>query len=808
MAGAGYAAGMNGSGLQRDGAEGGVGRGATFAMAAVLTLGVARAVLGIEMLPGWTGDPSMLPVPTTSLTPAWVLGVNAATIAAAAVVMMLVWVPRTRGVLEGLALMLASAGVAWHGLRGGVEVDQLVVGTSWLAAGWTGVACARAAMVPMLRRMVVAFVAGLVVMIAAKGAVQVLVEHPAMVASFERNKAAVLETNGWSAGSAMARAYEHRLRQSEATGWFGLANIAATIGAGGAVLGLGLVVAWWRSEQRAAVYGLGAATLLVGGAGLVVMAGSKGGVAAAGIGAMVALAGLMAARGTVGSEGGLNGVLARWWAWLPMGAAVLVMAGLAARGVMGERLGERSLLFRWFYVEAAARIAAGRPITGVGAAGFKEAYLTAKNPLSPEEVSSPHCWPLDLVAGLGVLGAGMVVLFGWWVWRLGGAVGRDESSAVAAVDVREEIRPIFVGLSLATAMGLWFEMAVGTPEGGATRLAGLAGGLVAAAAVLRLCPAWWWLAGAGTAVACLSLIDLAPSGVGSGAMTLAMVAGMVAGGSSAVRGAGLVLAGRMAGVIVSGVAGVAGVGGVAVSVVALPRVWSWEQRMLRAAEVVMEPARLRQELTLIWGDRAMGLTAGERAEIGERLRRVAGVGIDEPRDAIMRAVEAARLKSLEVAAAGLAAAAGEMPSHAGTREAASRVRLQRARGMWEVDRAGAEREIEGALTASEVRAGDPVSAWAWRATVLESVGRIRGEAGTVWGPGAVAAMERAASADPWSAVHPVRLAELCVEAGDPVGAARWAERALEADERMRLDPSGTRRLTLEQRARMKGLSGG
>jgi hypothetical protein len=788
-------------------------------LAVVLTLGVARAVVGIEMLPGWTGDPSALPVPTTSLTPTWVLGLNVATIAAGAAVLLMMPGAVGRGVLGALALGTAAVGVAWHGLGRGLDlsrlnVDHLVVGTSWLAAGWTGAACARAAVDERLRRMVVAFIAGVVVMVAAKGAVQVLVEHPATVASFERNKAAVLEANGWSAGSAMARAYEHRLRQSEATGWFGLANVAATFGAAGAVLGVGLTAAWVRSAARGGLHGIGAAALAVAGTGLVVMAGSKGGVAGAMIGVAVGVAGLAASRWA--GESGMRGALSRWWAWLPMGAAAMVVIGIAARGAIGERLGERSLLFRWFYVEAAARITAGSPIAGVGPAGFKEAYLSAKNPLSPEEVGSPHCWPLDLSAGLGLLGAGLVAAFVWWVWRLGASGGGDRRAEGTGegVDVRAEIRPIFVGLSLATALGLWIEMPVGTPEGGLTRLAGLAGGLVAAAAVLRACPAWWWLSGAGTAAACLSLIDLAPSGVGSGPMALALVAGMgLACGTKRAEEQGVVggatcgATGRGRFVCRAALA-VAGVIGVAAAGAGLPRVWSWESQMRRSAEVVMEPARLRQELTLMWDGRAGGMTSAERADVSERLRRVAGMGVEDSREAIVRAVDSARMRSLAVAAEGLDRAAETMPAHTGTREAASRVRLQLARGLWDADRAGAEREIERALGVSEVREGDPSSAWAWRATVLESVGRIRGEAGAVWGPAAVGAMERAVSADPWSAVHPVRLAELCSVSGDAAGASRWAARALEADERMRLDPSGTRRLTVEQRARMRELSGG
>ena len=50
------------------------------------------------------------------------------------------------------------------------------------------------------------------------------------------------------------------------------------------------------------------------------------------------------------------------------------------------------------------RVFGDHALTGVGPDGFQQAYLFAKNPLSPEEVSSPHSILFDWLSTLGVAG--------------------------------------------------------------------------------------------------------------------------------------------------------------------------------------------------------------------------------------------------------------------------------------------------------------------------------------------------------------------------------------------------------------------
>src|SRR5690606_35332276 len=149
------------------------------------------------------------------------------------------------------------------------------------------------------------------------------------------------------------------------------------------------------------VIGAGAAA----GLGALGLTYSKGGLEALGLGVVVVGAQVwMHRRGSRRQ--------ARAAGWLMPGAVAAPIVAVVVRGLIGERLGERSLLFRWFYWQGASRIATDHPVAGVGPAGFQEAYLSARPPLSVEEVTSPHGLPFDWWATLGLFGLAWVGLFG------------------------------------------------------------------------------------------------------------------------------------------------------------------------------------------------------------------------------------------------------------------------------------------------------------------------------------------------------------------------------------------------------------
>ncbi|HEX7010336.1 MAG TPA: bacterial transcriptional activator domain-containing protein, partial [Phycisphaeraceae bacterium] len=75
---------------------------------------------------------------------------------------------------------------------------------------------------------------------------------------------------------------------------------------------------------------------------------------------------------------------------------------------------------------------------GIGPAGFSSGYLHAKNPLSPEEVTSAHNVFVDFITTLGVGGWAWSILLLLWLWQAGRSVA-GVSTAQAVAD--EPVQP-------------------------------------------------------------------------------------------------------------------------------------------------------------------------------------------------------------------------------------------------------------------------------------------------------------------------------------------------------------------------------
>src|SRR5690606_6937126 len=168
----------------------------------------------------------------------------------------------------------------------------------------------------------------------------------------------------------MARAFERRLRQREASGWFGLTNVYATVVAGALVALIGLAAAGWkeaRSHRPALADGWpGALTVgALAAAAALWMSQSRGGMLAAAIGlAMLGFGAWARSRQKLARLGGPAAV----------SVVPLLMGLIALQGALGTRAGDLSLLFRWFYFKTAGAIFGHEPLVGVGPAGFQAAY--------------------------------------------------------------------------------------------------------------------------------------------------------------------------------------------------------------------------------------------------------------------------------------------------------------------------------------------------------------------------------------------------------------------------------------------------
>ena len=368
--------------------------------------------------------------------------------------------------LLALALPLAVVG-GWWGISDG---EQLWRASSWLAgvvgvAALVALACADARTARIGSSAALAAVCGTLTILAVRGASQVLSEHPATVAHYDANRDSVLASQGWAAGSPQALAYERRLRQREAIGWFGFSNVYASIAASGAVLLAG--VALVRAGQRRALLSAAVAIAL---AALVAVSGSKGGITAIAVGFGAAACAMALARRTSGVKLMRAVLLAA-----PVCALALPWVRWQAGGL---EWGERSLLVRAGYLQSAWEAVLASPLFGWGPAGFQLADITFRPPWSVEEVSSAHAAIADWLAALGApAGLALVAALMLLAWRVPRALSLPlarPDPQEQSEDARSAARAAMVAVSVASLIGIGCELLSLDPVGLLVRLLGLA----------------------------------------------------------------------------------------------------------------------------------------------------------------------------------------------------------------------------------------------------------------------------------------------------------------------------------------------
>lgn len=708
----------------------------------------------------------------------------------------------------GLGLA-GTAAALWHAAIG--DVADAALGVAWVGGVWGAIAIWHVCRGWQWRRLVVGMLAGFVVVLAAKGAFQVFVDHPQTVADFRQDKEAALAARGWTVGSAPALLYERRLTQAEATGWFGLSNVLATFAAAGTVAAGGALPAWRRLGRaaRAGVVGLGIASVSV-----LVMTGSKGGFGAAAVGAGAIGAWWLVAR----RRGDSTQKQDRWSGAVAVGLAAIPLASVVGRGIVGERIGELSLLFRWFYMQAAVRIFGSDPIVGVGPAGFQEAYLTAKNPLSPEEVTSPHSVVFDWVCTLGVLGLAWVVLVAAAAWRAGRAAGQ-----VTKVEEPAEgwlTRPrmyVLLGaavgsavLCLVLAAGASMTISVGAVVSDAdplpmeALLAGLgvdvlvtaAWILIAAGAGPVLASRPWATGAMAVALVAHAQIEMTPVQAGSAPLWMAMLAsGTPSGGGKRYRKSD-----RLLGTLPLAVTMV-------VLWVAVIPVAKWETELVRGARVMEPCGRLATGLRRAQG---AALSPARRAELVRPIARELAALLDEDvasdqetlrrhMDRLVAERSAAAYGHIEAASAALGRVDGPTRALLVERAIATGQAVAMGAGgeVGEVDAGWAERAAAAAREFARLR---PRWALAWMLVgdSLAARGPRGPEAGEAW--------RKAAELNPWGPAAWERLLQHARELGDDQGVAEAAKRLLEIDAMRRLDP--LRQFPDERRRELERLRAG
>src|SRR5436190_7751796 len=145
----------------------------------VLACTFLRALVGTEPLPYWDADPMRAVVIPSGLTPAWSQAVDVLITAGSGVALIGEAAAGLSVSLLWTALILVGVvGVGAHAfVIGGGSLEDARIGSTWVAAICAGLAAMHLCREERIRRVTLAAAVGLVAMLTAKGALQVLYEH-------------------------------------------------------------------------------------------------------------------------------------------------------------------------------------------------------------------------------------------------------------------------------------------------------------------------------------------------------------------------------------------------------------------------------------------------------------------------------------------------------------------------------------------------------------------------------------------------------------------------------------------------------
>lgn len=789
----------------------------------IVASALTRVCVASDPFPYWDSDPTILDAPLTSIGPSFSLALDIVTLLGAAVALLGVHDYRRRTAwMTFLALVAGAAAVFYHAIiRAGGSLDDLRTGSTWLAAFVTGCVACELGREERLRRLAVGAAFGMIALLAAKGLGQVFVEHPQTVEMFTQNRDQFFAAQGWTPESAAARAFERRLMQPEATGWFGLSNVYASVAACTTVGLLGLGACSWALRSRAdtdspdqqgehwvlPTLGLGAVLALAG----LYLAGSKGGLVAAAIGIVVLVILLLASR-TAAFK--LTPRVAS------LGAVSVVGFSLCAvvvRGLIGERLGELSLLFRWYYMQGASYIFRSHLLVGVGPAGFKDAYMLAKPVLSPEEVTSPHSLLLDLASTLGLGGLALGTLWLSWVWRLGPTLAGGsrfcrpgDPPGEPTWPLRAEIRVLFLIACIPALVGAMVEAQSATVEGSLVRAAGLAGWTAVSGAIvaaLRSRPALVAVLAAGAlALAAHAQVEVTPITAGA-ACWFMLVFGVLCTRPPELPAPPAPPRPPVSPVLLAAPPAALVLAAVVLAFAGLAPTWRWESSLKAGAQATRLAAGFGERLAILGDQRSAPTSTGvERRQLAHDLAAALGRPVADTPEALERAVADLQIAGADRALGHLTGALRSWPTHAETLRAASKLSLQIADTLMAHDQAARARDYadraEGfAVDAAVVPRGAAASN-AWLGTVRAARAASFEDKRAL--ERAVLAWESAAGLDPRGIGAPIQLAEALDRLGRIDEARHWAARALELDGYLRLDP--LKGLTDGQRARLVRLA--
>lgn len=709
----------------------------------MLVIVITRATVLFEPMPGWDGSPMNTLSAIVGLGPAGCLLLDLASFFTAGLTCLVAG--RRLGWIA-MASLAASASIVAHTLLfARDDAEPLPIAGAW-ASGFSLLAAASVvAGRRLLRRGAVAVLFGVLCLLLAKGAGQLLIEHPAVVASFDRDPSAVLADRGYQPGSAAALQFERRLRQPDITGWFGLSNVLAAYFAAGAT---GCIAVCAASRKFARDWAF-VATLLLGTACWVgvILTGSKAGLAVAGTGSVAVivamqLTSLFGVRRFTRATARIAGV----------GLWLLPPAALATRALLMPFEGELSLLFRWFYADSAVAIAKDSLPAGTGADGFRAEYAVAKPPIAPETVTSSHNAVLDWAAMLGIFGLPCILAIVGAVWCVSLRLGSTPRLREVSSPSRAAVLCMVLVLAVPVVASATLEAEAALLELSLLRVAGLALAGLAAAAIWKLRPSPSAISVMAIVVLTHAQLDMVMFHPGSIPLALFLLGLAVPGGRSAnVR--------RWAGVLPC----LAAIGIAPLAVRALQWEGSLRNAFAAAQDIAIEsqaePGRSAAD-----GWRIETLVSDRRRVIVSELQSAAAVFRDDPRAWLA-------VCDVELLLGGPTQAAWDAATAASVAELSTRT----------LGRLGL---VADAIAQSTTSSTDR----------------------RVWIDRSLEALVDASARDPHGPHFPSLVAEIEAREGNAGAAAVWAARALQSDANYALDPLA--QLPADRRKRLEALVNG
>lgn len=388
---------------------------------------------------------------------------------AAATVVLLVRIARERGdwlidaLAWGLALWMVIA--TWANAEGAnlrLAVNEL---WWWIAAAALLSAARRCVVLPPVRQALVYLLLGITAGVAVYGWHQLLIDFPNLLERYQTDPEAVLREAGIvaEAGSAQRVIFENRLYDGGPTGTFALANSMAALLVGGVVVMLGYVGQRWR--ELSLFFRLSWSGVLLITLGMLLASRSRSAVAA-----LLLVAALFLCLRLV-SSGQRRGLRPRRGVLIGGSVALLLAAGLVGavawqRWSHSEWISQApaSVAIRINYWRACARMVAQAPLLGVGPGQFKARYEAFRVPESTEQIADPHnlFWQALTTGGIpaGLLLAALIFATTWQATRRAKFIRDrapeppDEAQPTAPRDWRFSPQWVYAGAG-AAALAVW-----------------------------------------------------------------------------------------------------------------------------------------------------------------------------------------------------------------------------------------------------------------------------------------------------------------------------------------------------------------